>query len=282
MAGIDEIFSKKFDELTKDIENSFLEEPGPGALPESRNNDNSIKGILVPSADYEISGFSMAWAYKRIAETRFKDVYIILGHCKGNSSIIINDIKTPLGIIKTDRNLANKIIDDTGISAKENQEISDSILFQAPFLQFASKDKFSQLKIIGLEIGNNISKEQLKVLAHFIRKSLKDQNKNCTVIASTNLTEFGNKFGYKPFLYNVEESIENIDYHIINSLEKQDWEDIISFVTKEKANIPGYMALALLVFILGNYETKLLQYYKSDYINKNKDNTQSFLSMEFI
>ena len=271
-----------FDALTKKIEECFLEEPGPGILPESRDNDDAIAGILAPYGDYSKAGFSMSWAYKTIAETRFKDTFIIIGCRKGNSTLIDRDIETPLGVVRTDQDMVMALKRLTRIASKGNEEIDTSITLQLPFLQYASRDRLSNLKVVCLEIGDNIAEEQLQVLAEAMRMILKEQKKDCSVICSTNLTEYGEGFGYKPFIYNVKESIENIDYHIIDSIGKKDHKDIIRFVEKEKANVRGYKSIALLMMLLKDYDSKLLQYYRSDLMDKENKDTTSYLSMYFL
>ncbi|MFP4189617.1 MAG: AmmeMemoRadiSam system protein B [Candidatus Woesearchaeota archaeon] len=280
--GPGDIFSKGFDELTREIESCFLEEPGPGTLPETRDNDDTISGILVPEDEYRLAGFSMAWAYKEIAETCFKDVYVIIGHTNGDSSLITRDIMTPLGTIRTDTEITSALANESGIATKDDTgEINDSIAVQLPFLQYASRDKLSQLRVVCIELGE-VTEKQLKVLAHFLKKILREKSRKYCMVCSTNLTEFGERFGYKPFIYNIEESIENIDYHIIDAIQKRDWKDVLDFVKKEKANIPGHLGIALFMLLLDRYDSKLLQYYRSDYVDKDTENTVSFLSMEFL
>ncbi len=276
------LFSEDFDTLTKSIEGSFLEEPGPGALPEDRDGDDSIHGILVPNDDYRLSGYAMAWAYKEIAQSEFKDVYVVLGHRKGDSRLITSDIHTPLGVTRTDKDVASSLVRETGIYSEESQDISDSIGMQIPFLQYASRDRLSRLKILCIETGDSITEEQLEVLAHFLKKILAEKKKTYTIICSSNLTEFGDKFGYKPFIYNVKESIENIDFHVKDDIEKNDWKDIIRFVKREKANIPGFMSIVLAMMLLQDKERKFLQYYRSDYIEEKSDESSSYLSMMFL
>lgn len=277
------IFSKDFNEITGEIESYFLDEPGPAILPESRDSDKNISGMIVPEDKYETSGYAMAWAYKEIAETKFKKTYIIIGYNREeNSYVITGDVKTPLGFIKYDRDMTIDLKEKTGISTKSPDELDDSILLQLPFLQYASKDRLSDTKIMMIELGKAITIEQMKILKHFIREIIGKDISDIGVIASSSLLRYGDKFGSTPFIYNVRESIENVDYRVIKYIEENRPEDVMKSIEKNIDNIRGYKAITLLMLLLEDYDAKLLQYYNSSTIDKDENNSTSYLSMKFL
>lgn len=283
-------YHKEFDKLNTQIENCFLSEPGPGVIPEKRDNNEETKGVIVPCDNYDISGFCTAWAYKKIAETSFRDVYIIIGHTdSGKSGILLEDIETPLGVLKTDINLGNELHNLTNISTDKNlfQE-NYCIESQLPFLQYSSRDKLNILRVLCIALGKDISYEQIVILANSIKKILKNANKKATYICSTNLVSFGKMFNYTPFAYNIKESVEDVDYHIIELISSKKPRELIDFVIKEETTVYGYNAIALfLELVKESSENKMLEYYQSDIFKKNRDNRDeevsftSYASFEF-
>ncbi len=283
-------YFRDFNKLNSQIEGCFLKEPGPGVIPEKRNNNESITGIIVPTDDYNLSGFCSAWAYKRIAETMFKDVYIIIGYSNsGDSGILLEDINTPLGLLKTDTDLGEKLHDLTNISTDKNLFFQNySIESQLPFLKYSSRDKLNILKVLCISIGNDISYEQITVISKAIREILIEKNRSATFICSSNLVSFGEKFNYTPFAYNIKESVEDIDYKAIELISSKKASEFINLILKEETTIYGYNAIALFLELVKESENnKMLEYYHSDIFNQNKEsrdetiNFTSYASFEF-
>ena len=299
------IHETEFTKLNNQIENCFLNEPGPGALPEKRNNSKKKISYIVPNYFYNLSGYSSAWAFKNIAEEMFKDLYIIISHnTTKNSFILIEDIQTPLGIAITDKQFSDELVKLTNIAVrKTNKNIDDisnqyvqnkdsediiNLTSQLPFLQYAMKDKLNFLRTAYISLGTEIEYEQLIILKNAIENILKNQNKTTTYICASNLVHFGPDFNYVPFKFNIKESIENIDYKAIDLISKKESKKLIEFVEKESTTIYGYKAISLLIELSKNSEkSNLLEYYTTDLfkeINTKKDeneNSVSFLSFEF-
>lgn len=272
-----DVYEGDFNQLNTKIEECFLKEPGPGIIPNNRDNDTKTEGFIVPCDDYSLSGYCAAWAYKRIAETAFKDIYIIIGHSSdGRSGILMEDFDTPLGITKTDSYFVRDIIDLTNISnTKELFYQNNSIKMQIPFLQYATKDKLNLLKIVCLSIGKDIDFNQIRVLSEAIKSTLGKTGKTATYICSSNLVHFGEKYKYTPFLYNIKESVENIDYHAIELIKKKNSKNLIEFVEKEQTTIFGYKAISLFIELIEGKESKMLEYYQSDIFNTAEHKKQS-------
>ncbi|MFW6230635.1 MAG: AmmeMemoRadiSam system protein B [Nanoarchaeota archaeon] len=275
-AGID--YEDRFDKLDEQIRTCFLEEPGPGTLQESRDTEGRSSGFLIPYDTYRLAGCCMAWAYKRIAETAMPDLYIILAtndtaSKRGPSGVSSQDWKTPFGAVKTDKEAAKELHRMTGMQL-DNPDLfrqSRSIELQLPFLQYASRDRLDRLRILPIIIGHDISAEQIDVVKQGIIQLLKQQKKRAVIIASSNLVHFGERFGYQPFVYNIDESIEDLDYHAMDLIENLDPQGLIEFARKERTTIYGYPSIALLLSLLSPAEPKLLEYYRSDVFEKEKD-----------
>ena len=106
-----QFYESSFDSLNKQIENCFHDKRGPGDLPVEKRSDQRISAVIVPHAGYMFSGACAAWAHKEIAESNFPDAFILLGpnHFGTGSGLSIGDWRTPLGLVKTHKDLIRVI-----------------------------------------------------------------------------------------------------------------------------------------------------------------------------
>ncbi|MBS3097212.1 AmmeMemoRadiSam system protein B, partial [Candidatus Woesearchaeota archaeon] len=73
-----QFYEGDFGALDKQINDCFESKFGPGALPLGKREKN-VLGIIAPHAGYVFSGPCAAWAYKEVAESKFPDLFIMLG-----------------------------------------------------------------------------------------------------------------------------------------------------------------------------------------------------------
>lgn len=123
----------------------------------NQKTQDNIAGIIVPHAGYIFSGEVAASAYARLNPNHNYSHIFILGTChyqllNGASVYNRGDYQTPLGIVKVDTDLANKLINESkyftfnpGAHTREH-----SIEVQLPFLQYRLKKPF---KIVPIVIG---------------------------------------------------------------------------------------------------------------------------------
>ena len=62
--------------LNETIKNCFTDKRGPGELPEIKDKQKNIKGVVVPHAGFIFSGAVAAYSYKIIAENGFAGLCI--------------------------------------------------------------------------------------------------------------------------------------------------------------------------------------------------------------
>ncbi len=186
-----EYYPNTFERLDKAITNSFKEKNGPGTLPSSRRQVE-IGTIAVPCDKIENSGQCMAWGYMEIAEKNFPEAYLILGanhHSQTKfSTYLFADWETPFGIVKVNQILGKELINEFPQLINEHtaHEKEHSIEIQLPWLQFASRDKLTELSFIPLSINITTIKEA-KILAEKLNV-FKEKN-NVAIIASCNIDD---------------------------------------------------------------------------------------------
>src|SRR3989338_3675605 len=180
-------YASDFDELSNQINDSFHSKFGPGDLPIKKRNKN-ILGIIAPHAGYQFSGPCAAWAYKEIAESKFADVYILLGlsHSGYPSCVSLEDWETPFGTISVDKEFNRVLMANSGLKQNENAHSQEhSIEVQLPFLQFANRDYLDKLKIAPITVSGDIS---CKDIAKAIAKTIEQTRRKAIIIASSDFT----------------------------------------------------------------------------------------------
>lgn len=279
-------YEELFELLDKQISECFTHAKGPGALPAKRT-DREILGIIAPHAGYQFSGPCQAWAYKEIAESKFPDIFIILGTNHqgfGKAATLLEDFETPLGIVKTDIDFAKKLIKNSDFNIVENKELhakEHSIEVQLPFLQFANKDNLNNIRIVPIITG---PEADYKKVAETIIETAKKENKKIIIIASSDFTHYGFSYGFVPFQTNIKENLYKLDKEAIKHIEKLDAFAFLDYVKTTETTICGAQAIAIAiktVKALKAKKAKLLQYYTSGDIVNDYRNAVGYASILF-
>ena len=125
--------------LKQTIEECFLDNRGPGILPQILKGDKKIKGVIVPHAGYIYSGAIAAHSYNFLANNDFADTFIILGpnHTGMGSGVSVmteGAWQTPLGTVSINEKIANLLLKEI-IDKDDNAHMYEhSIEVQLPFL----------------------------------------------------------------------------------------------------------------------------------------------------
>ena len=256
------------DALKEQIKDCFLSEFGPGKLPEGKKEKN-ILGVVAPHAGYAFSGPCASYAYEAIAESRWPEVFILLGlsHSGYGSSISLEDWETPLGIVENDNDFSKALMKNTGVKQDETAHSQEhSIEAQVPFLQFINKDS---LKIVPVIASPDIPYDKL---GENIAKTIKESGKKVCIIASSDFTHYGVNYGYFPFKDNVKENLYELDNGALKHIKNLDANRFLSYTEETGATICGKFPVAVMVEIcklLGGKHAKLLKYYTSGEITKD-------------
>jgi len=144
-----------------------------------------VVAIICPHAGYEFSGVVAASSYNQLDPDKQYDNVFIIGSSHhvsfmGASIYNIGDYQTPLGKVKVNIDLANKLIKENVVfSFHPEAELNEHCVEdQVPFLQFHQKKNFMLIPII---LGTQ-SKESCKKIAQALRPYM--NSKNLFVISS--------------------------------------------------------------------------------------------------
>lgn len=248
------------------IRECFLEERGTKSLPEIKQGNKNIKGVVVPHAGYIYSGAIAAHSYHFIANNGFADTFIILGpnHTgmgSGVSIMVEGAWETPLGKVPINEKIAKQIC--TGIV--DNDEIAHmhehSLEVQLPFLQFCAKDKKFDFVPICMSMQDSETSAEVGTI---IADVLKNTKKKIIIVASSDFSHAGfNYASMPPQGIKVEKFAEKQDMIAINEILDFNPEGLIDTVYKNNITMCGYGPVATMLTAtksLGAKNVELLKY----------------------
>ena len=252
--------------LEQKIKEYFLDERGPGKLPEVNQVKKNVKGLVVPHAGYIYSGAIAANSYYYLSKNGFADTFIILGpnHTGMGSGVSImteGSWETPLGTAPINKTLAKKLW--TGIINKDQiaHMHEHSIEVQLPFLQFCARDKkFDFIPICMAMQDFETSEEVGNILAN----AIKDTDEKIVIIASSDFSHAGfNYASMPPSGVRVDKYAEKQDKLAIEKILEIDPKGLIDTVHKNNITMCGYGPVAVMLAaskMLGAKQVELLKY----------------------
>ena len=270
------------DELETDIKRSFTGKFGPGKVAGKRG-EKKIEGVVSPHAGYFFSGAGAAWVFKEIGEAMFADTYVILGvnHAGAKTCSSNEDWETPLGTISCDEHFV-KVLEEKGLPVNNSAHHREhSIEVQLPLLQFVSKDKIKDLRIVPIMIAD----EQFEKWGKIILSAIKETKRNVVIICSSDFTHYGHNYGYIPFEKDVPGNMKKLDTGAIEFIEKLDAQGFLDYVQRTGATICGRCGIAVLLWLMKNKDDKikgeLLKYYTSGDVVGDYSNAVGYASILF-
>jgi MEMO1 family protein len=159
-------------------------------------------GGIVPHAGWFFSGAVAAKVFKCLSSKTRPDTFILLGAVhthkpKGNSIYSRGSWMTPLGEVKIDEDIADILLDALAgdiIEDPDAHEGEHSIEVQLPFIKYLCPDA----KIVPIAILPN---ENAYLTGEKIGRAALGMGKKTVVVGSTDLTHYGEAYGFTPFGY---------------------------------------------------------------------------------
>lgn len=276
-----QFYSADPDELEQQIRDSFMHEQGPGRMPEY-SRKGRIKAVISPHAGYMFSGPGAAWSFLEIAESELADVYIVVGpnHSgMGSSSLSSEGYKTPLGIIKTDKDMCGLITKETGLAdSSQAHKNEHSVEVQMPFLQFACRDRIDRLKIVPVVLGHDTEPAKL---GRQMKRAVQKSGKKVVFIISSDMTHFGWSYGYVPFKEDIRENLYKMDRETLALVEESRQQDFDKRLDRLGATVCGRQPISMLMNAVDADEIKLLHYYTSGDILRDYSSAVGYASVVF-
>lgn len=150
---------------------------------------------------------------------------------------------------------------------------------QLPFLQFVSKDKMHELKILPIMLDKDAD---LKKLALDLKETIIEQKKNVVFIISSDFTHYGRNYGYVPFSLEVKKNIYAMDEGAINLIKENKPEELLAYAEEKIATICGILPMVFLLYALKFDTAELEHFYTSADISEGDyKNSVSYASLLF-
>ena len=261
--------------LRTQIENCFLQDPGPKKPPKvNTKGPRQVIGLICPHAGYMYSGAVAANAYYELAQDGKPDTILILGpnHTGYGSALsLMNEgvWRTPLGDVEIDVETANQILQETRIIDVDDaaHRFEHSIEVQLPFLQYLYGSEFRFIPICfqmqdlvsTVEVGQAL----VQVLV----------NKNAIVIASSDMTH------YEP-----QAQAASKDREALKTVEAMDEKRFYSTIETHNISACGYGPIATVISAakgLGAKEAKLLCYKSSGDVTGDYSSVVGYAAVSF-
>jgi hypothetical protein len=238
-----------------------------------------VLGLIVPHAGYQYSGAAAVSAYSTFGSQDIRRA-IILGpshhiHFKGASILKVKYYETPLGKVELDQAACDALLQTKEFVSKKAAHIQEhSVEIQLPLLQHMLKD----FKIIPIVVGE-LDKSDYEQIADNLRSYMDDHT---IIIASSDFTHFGRRFGYMPFNDNFKENVQKLDFGALDKILHLDSDGFLQYIDQTKATICGSRPIALLLKILDkNCYSQLINYYTSGDLMGNYEDSVSYASVCF-
>jgi AmmeMemoRadiSam system protein B len=215
------------DYLMKDIEKLFSK-----VKKDNKIHSKLVAGI-VPHAGYIYSGKTACYTFNEVRKNELPDTFIILGpnHTGYGTKIDVCDYEkweTPLGLVDVDTEFIQELLNvDSNVYIDNNAHVREhSIEVELPFLQYICEDH--DFKIVPIVISQQIP-QLCEKLAESLDTVINKLNRNCVIIASTDLNH-----------YDDQETTTFLDNKIIKSVESMDMNQMIKDIIDYDITMCGY------------------------------------------
>ncbi|MBI4712101.1 MAG: AmmeMemoRadiSam system radical SAM enzyme [Planctomycetes bacterium] len=270
-------YKGKADELRKTITNFLFKVPTSVT---EQYKDATIVGLVSPHAGHEYSGQCAAYGYAAIKDKSYKRV-VIMGpsHHAGFKGVAVTNAthyKTPLGTVEIDQPVCQALLKNADLFSvhPDADALEHSLEIQLPFLQTV----ITGYKLVPLIIGDVRDKE-LAAVAKAIRQITDNET---LVIASSDFTHYGPRFGYVPFEDNIKENLRKLDGGAIDKIVSLSADGFTKYINSTGATVCGYRPIAILLHLLPKEtQANLLDYYTSGDLLGDYTDTVSYASICF-
>jgi len=229
-----------------------------------------ILAIIVPHAGYVYSGQIAGYSFKQLEGTDFKKIIIISpSHYVSFDGMSVYNkgaFETPLGLIKVDEELANKIIrkNKRFIFYPQAHQKEHAIEVELPFLQRVYKNK--DFRIVPIAMGAPSSDD-----AGILSDALYDIIDNDTLlVVSVDLSHY----------YPYDKAVE-LDASGLSAIEALDAGDLVQKINNRSTEIDAPVAVAGLILFANKYGAKaeLIKYANSGDATGDKSRVVGYSSI---
>ena len=241
---------------------------------------NNIIALIQPHAGYAYSGSAAAFGIDQIKDGNY-DRVIVLGPTHQypmRNTVSVSEAThyaTPLGEVPLDREFINALKEESFATTKpEVHRNEHSVQIQLPLLQTALKN----FKLVPIVCGQ-LDLQTAKKLGAKLRGLIDDKT---LLVASSDFTHYGPRFGYMPFREDIPANLEKLDLGAYEFIKQKDPKGFSEYVEDTGATICGRVPIAVLLSMVpSESQAHLLQYTTSGEITGDYANSVSYLAAAF-
>lgn len=214
------------DFLKDDIE-SMMSEISPSDI------EGEIIAGIAPHAGYVYSGKTACYTFGEIARNKLPETFVIIGpnHTGRGTRIDVCDYdkwETPLGMVDVDKEFIDELLDvDRNVCVDNSAHVREhSIEVELPFIQHICEGH--EFRIVPIVISQQIP-QICENLAASLDKVIRKLNRNCVIIASTDLNH-----------YEDQDTTLYLDEKIMKSVESMDMNQMVKDIIDYDITMCGY------------------------------------------
>ena len=222
----------------------------------------AVRGLVVPHAGLVYSGRVAARAFIHLQGRKNVRRIILLGvsHSGGFSGACVSSFSansTPLGKIPVDRAVVKRLARQPGFQVNNRiMQREHSLENQLPFLQrvLAGVD----FKLVPLLFGR-VTPEEAAAIARGLKPFLDEET---LVVASSDLTHYGRRFGYHPFKENLAEQLHDLDRGLLERVIALDHAGYRDYLQRTGMTMCGSVPVAVWMHLFDarRYDLKVAAY----------------------
>ncbi|MDD8013895.1 MAG: AmmeMemoRadiSam system protein B [Acidobacteriota bacterium] len=252
------------------------------ALPQPEKG-RMVRGLVAPHAGFKYSGRCAAKAYKTLSPALGIRRVILMGssHSRGFHGACVGDYSawaTPLGNVAVDGEICRALAKNSLF--KSNREImlrEHALENQLPFLHKALGS--SGYKIVPIIFGT-LDKSDFATIAETIAPFI---DPHTLIVASSDLTHYGEAFGYTPFRRDLAANLDKLDKGFIDTVLRLDFDRYFAYREKTGITACGFVPIGVMIRLFADkgYQARLADYYKSGDLSGDYSTSVSYASLLF-
>jgi AmmeMemoRadiSam system protein B len=263
------------------------------SLSDEEHGYEPVKGLIAPHIDYDRGEACYGKTYKFLKDMKV-DLFVIFGtsHRDGKNLFILTekDFETPLGRIKTDKELVRNLARSCTFDIFEDEILhkgEHSIELQVPFIQYLFGNNVEILPVLCTNFSGKIKNlpaedEHFSIFIKSLKGLLKESNKKICFIAGADFSHVGFNFGDNfPLNRSLVKEIERKDLKTISHIEQMDSEGFYKSVKADEdfRKICGLPPVYALMSVIDAEKGKLISY--DQWMDYNINSTVSFAGIRF-
>ncbi len=262
----------------EDLEGQVKELLAAATKPET--GKGRVGALIAPHAGYRYSGRSQAACYKAVEGARYERV-ILLGPThrsgfQGFSIAPVTHYETPLGEIPLDLKVIEELrrhpLHQADVDPRAHA-LEHSLEIELPFLQVA----IGEFQLVPILVGT-ITAYDRTMIACALRPFV---DETTLMVASSDFTHFGSRFGYDPFSPS-QERLKELDLGAAQLALKGDADGFMRYRLDTGATICGWLPISILLSTLpGDFSSDLLSYTTSADLTGDYADSVSYVAIAF-